>query len=282
MRKESRNEDAVSPVIGVMLMLVVTVVIAAVVVMFSTGLAGSTETTPTALFEVSYTGTWNSEYGSELANVGLRHKGGDVIPLKDLQITLESEGGINSGIVLTHQAIDTKTKNDMVVGDYEVSQSDLDTYNLWKKGYDDALSLINEMTQKYSITEDIITYGNWEDPRWDELQAKYQISDDDMWDLSDAPEKYQNRVKLITGAGWSIEDGPSPKASGGEEYEMSVLGQGKPTESTVSTGDIIHIVPFDGSSLNTRIFEGTSVKWTISYIPTNSIIAKGEFEVIAD
>ena len=79
MKKENKKEDAVSPVIGVMLMLVVTVVIAAVVVMFSTGLAGSTETTPTALFEVSYTGTWNSEYGSELANVGLRHKGGDAV-----------------------------------------------------------------------------------------------------------------------------------------------------------------------------------------------------------
>ena len=52
MRKEKTKEDAVSPVIGVMLLLVVTVVIAAVVVGFSTGLAGSTETTPTALFEV--------------------------------------------------------------------------------------------------------------------------------------------------------------------------------------------------------------------------------------
>ena len=42
MKRQKRNEDAASPVIGVMLMLVVTVVIAAVVVTFSTGLAGST------------------------------------------------------------------------------------------------------------------------------------------------------------------------------------------------------------------------------------------------
>ena len=47
-----RRDDAVSPVIGVMLLLVVTVVIAAVVVTFGTGLAGdSTATTPMALYE---------------------------------------------------------------------------------------------------------------------------------------------------------------------------------------------------------------------------------------
>ena len=61
MRKENRKDDAISPVVGVMLMLVVTIVIAAVVVMFSTGLAGDTKTTPTALFEVSGMDTFTSQ-----------------------------------------------------------------------------------------------------------------------------------------------------------------------------------------------------------------------------
>ena len=48
MKRQKRNEDAASPVIGVMLMLVVTVVIAAVITAFATGMAGdSTSTTPT-------------------------------------------------------------------------------------------------------------------------------------------------------------------------------------------------------------------------------------------
>ena len=84
MISKKKNEDAVSPVIGVMLMLVVTVVIAAVVVTFSTGLAGSTGTTPTALFEVSGTDTYQGGLGEELAYVNIRHKGGDTIPLSDL------------------------------------------------------------------------------------------------------------------------------------------------------------------------------------------------------
>ena len=52
MKRQKRNEDAASPVIGVMLMLVVTVVIAAVITAFATGMAGeSTATTPMALLE---------------------------------------------------------------------------------------------------------------------------------------------------------------------------------------------------------------------------------------
>lgn len=50
--KKSNKEDAVSPVIGVMLMLVVTIVIAAVVAAFATGLGGNVEAAPAAVFDV--------------------------------------------------------------------------------------------------------------------------------------------------------------------------------------------------------------------------------------
>jgi len=290
MRKESRNEDAVSPVIGVMLMLVVTVVIAAVVVMFSTGLAGSTETTPTALFEVSYTGTWNGDMGSELANVGLRHKGGDVIPLKDLQITLESRGGPNSGIVLTHQASDAKTKKDMNVGDYiPASDSDKDLFNTKKGEYTTAVETITKYKDQYKFTEDVLEWkevyfdgdGTY-DTEWEKLRSDYGMSWGEIEELSAQVETYHNRLNWFNTKGWDINaDAPPSTISGGDAYAMSVLGQEKPTESTVSTGDIIHVVSFDGSSLSS-ILAGSSVKWTISYIPTNSVIAKGEFDVIAD
>ena len=46
--KKSNKEDAVSPVIGVMLMLVVTIVIAAVVAAFATGMGSGMETVPSA------------------------------------------------------------------------------------------------------------------------------------------------------------------------------------------------------------------------------------------
>ena len=49
MNLKERKEDAVSPVIGVMLMLVVTIVIAAVVAAFAGGIATDTEPTPSVV-----------------------------------------------------------------------------------------------------------------------------------------------------------------------------------------------------------------------------------------
>ncbi|MDD2473833.1 MAG: type IV pilin, partial [Methanoculleus sp.] len=47
------NERAVSPVVGVMLMLVVTIIIAALVSSFAGGLSDSAEPAPTTAFEIS-------------------------------------------------------------------------------------------------------------------------------------------------------------------------------------------------------------------------------------
>lgn len=49
---KKQNEDAVSPVIGVMLMLVVTIIIAAVVAAFAGGLATDAEPVPAAVLDV--------------------------------------------------------------------------------------------------------------------------------------------------------------------------------------------------------------------------------------
>ena len=55
MNLKERNEDAVSPVIGVMLMLVVTIVIAAVVAAFAGGLGSDVEMAPTAALDIDVT-----------------------------------------------------------------------------------------------------------------------------------------------------------------------------------------------------------------------------------
>jgi len=105
MRKVTLKDDAVSPVIGVMLMLVVTVVIAAVVVGFSTGLAGDTSKTPMALFDVEYS-EMDPFVHTMLFNLGFIHKGGDEIPVSHLQIVLEVDepnGGGNDGFIYTYK-----------------------------------------------------------------------------------------------------------------------------------------------------------------------------------
>lgn len=53
-RNSNTKDDAVSPVVGVMLMLVVTVIIAAMVVGFSSGLAEDVEKAPSAVLDVQY------------------------------------------------------------------------------------------------------------------------------------------------------------------------------------------------------------------------------------
>ena len=221
MRKNNKTkEDAVSPVIGVMLMIVVTIVIAAVVVAFSTGLAGQTSTTPTALLDVEYiqmsdlsgkeslleqengldSGTLDfSSFSSNfIANFGIKHKGGDAIPLKNIMITLEQVGGSagNDGVIIPIQAV-----NDKVVCNptYEQMRNDLFSFGM---------------------TFPLMVLGK---------------GDVDNYDVT--------------------------------------------TGVNLETGDVLRVAYWDGADSMAWIKSGAIIKWTVSYIPTNGIIAKGEFEV---
>ncbi|MDH7593161.1 MAG: type IV pilin N-terminal domain-containing protein [Methanomicrobiales archaeon] len=84
-----RNDEAVSPVIGVMLMLVVTIIIAAVVSGFAGGLAGGAKTAPQATIQVK-TGYGYNIYGTALNmsnfDISFEHLSGDPIPTKDIEI----------------------------------------------------------------------------------------------------------------------------------------------------------------------------------------------------
>ncbi|MEN6609797.1 MAG: type IV pilin N-terminal domain-containing protein [Methanoregulaceae archaeon] len=77
------RDDGVSPVVGVMLMLVVTIIIAAVVSAYAGGLGKTTDTAPTGSFDVhiSNDGTWGgSAFHADVLAVS------DAIPTKDLKI----------------------------------------------------------------------------------------------------------------------------------------------------------------------------------------------------
>ena len=87
--KLNRKDDAVSPVIGVMLMLVVTIVIAAVITGFATDLSAGTSSTPMAFFEIDYIDI----SGENVVKFGIAHKGGDAVPLKDIQISYVTDAG---------------------------------------------------------------------------------------------------------------------------------------------------------------------------------------------
>ena len=78
-----KKEDAVSPVIGVMLMLVVTIVIAAVVAAFAGGLATETEATPVAVLDADV-------YTDEVI---IRHLSGDNLQMDETAVKVQSLDG---------------------------------------------------------------------------------------------------------------------------------------------------------------------------------------------
>ena len=82
---QTKSDDAVSPVIGVMLMLVITVVIAGVITVFATGVFGDgSDTTPMVMIDLGDITT----SGSKLKSVEFIHKGGDEVPLEYIEIAL--------------------------------------------------------------------------------------------------------------------------------------------------------------------------------------------------
>ena len=81
--KIRRDCRAVSPVVGVMLMLIVTVILAAVVSSFAGGLAGTQKKAPQAALEVHF-----YKNGLEGYAMTMEHLSGDYIPTKDIQLIL--------------------------------------------------------------------------------------------------------------------------------------------------------------------------------------------------
>ena len=72
------DDRAVSPVIGVILMVAITVILAAVIGAFVLGLGGSTEAAPQASFECETLGS---------GDTNIIHQGGDSIPTGELEFS---------------------------------------------------------------------------------------------------------------------------------------------------------------------------------------------------
>ena len=86
---QKKSDDAVSPVIGVMLMIVVTVVIAAVVTAFATGVVGETEPAPVAVLDVEiFSNVFALDRGLSGPDFWITHLSGDAVDTKDIEIRL--------------------------------------------------------------------------------------------------------------------------------------------------------------------------------------------------
>ena len=85
------KDDAVSPVIGVMLMLSITIIIAAVLMAFAGGMADTKPTTPSVDLSAEFV-----KNGSGIV-LRLSHNGGDALNPKDIKVTAYAASASSSG-----------------------------------------------------------------------------------------------------------------------------------------------------------------------------------------
>jgi flagellin-like protein len=106
------EDDAVSPVIGVILMVAITVILAAVIASFVLGLGDQTQqTAPQASFAFDYdAGVGNSGYGV----LGVTHDGGDTIDANTLYVRGSglTTNGTTSGLAPSDHDIGSGTAAD--------------------------------------------------------------------------------------------------------------------------------------------------------------------------
>lgn len=98
------SNDAVSPVVGVMLMLVVTIIIAAVVSAFAGGALGNPQKTPQANIQATF---------SISSGMQIIHAGGNAIPSQDLVFEITNDQTFGTGL----DAISTQVLNRSIITD---------------------------------------------------------------------------------------------------------------------------------------------------------------------
>ena len=154
LKKLKRNEHAVSPVVGVMLMLVVTIIIAAVVSAFSGGLATGTKATPQASISVDISSTggglsnMNGGIGNE-SNAVFTLIGGDPLPTKDLEIITYYTN--STGITLKHE----QTAASPAVNLYATDP----TYGPWDLM--GRVPYLNDLTKGFAGSDPPVDFGNF-------------------------------------------------------------------------------------------------------------------------
>jgi len=118
-KKLVRDDDAVSPVIGVILMVAITVILAAVIASFVLGLGqNATSQNPQASFTFDYDEGADSDDGE--GHLTVAHEGGDTIEAQELYVR---------GLGILDQSSTTGTEVDLgSEGAWSDSDGDVNTY----------------------------------------------------------------------------------------------------------------------------------------------------------
>jgi FlaG/FlaF family flagellin (archaellin) len=141
------NNEAVSPVVGVMLMLVVTIIIAAVVSAFAGGMSEGTTEAPQASIDVDINYNVDSGMGWRATEMTFKLLSGDPLPTKDLSIITYYTN--SSGYVYKN----TQTASSAVIDTYAGTM-----YGGY--GYDSRVPALNNLGKGWA-TESQQWFGNY-------------------------------------------------------------------------------------------------------------------------
>jgi archaeal type IV pilus assembly protein PilA len=140
--KNQNQDSAVSPVVGVMLMLVVTIIIAAVVSAFAGGLSSGTQKAPQASIDVKIKTGMDDTMGGTNTVMTFTELSGDPIPTKDLAIVTYYQN--KAGMVYKNKQTATSLATD-----------------LYGYGSTTRVPFINDMRYGYSGNNPAKDFGNY-------------------------------------------------------------------------------------------------------------------------
>jgi len=164
MVRTNKKDDAVSPVVGVMLMLVVTIVIAAVVTLFATGLTTSAEAAPVAVLQ----GNASAE------KVTFTHMGGDELDVAKMKIMVNGAEAVDSsamtGVLFAGETLPVSLKDKLTVNQVNVQVVYDGTYVIYDKNLNvvnggDTL-LVPLVDSKVDSTKGVIALKQQRDNSW--------------------------------------------------------------------------------------------------------------------
>ncbi|VVB84875.1 Uncharacterised protein [uncultured archaeon] len=132
MRLFRKNEMAVSPVIGVILMVAITVILAAVIAAFVFGLGGQQQAAPTASIVAA------NQPDTPAIDMKIQHKGGDTLKAGDWKLSIVAVGdspayilsnSTGGALAVGNQIITGYLTNDTTVANYNLNNSALNLSN---------------------------------------------------------------------------------------------------------------------------------------------------------
>lgn len=222
-----KSEDAVSPVIGIMLLVVVTVVIAAVITAFATGVVGETEAAPVATLDVEILSSTASLPGLKGPELFITHLSGDAVDTEDIELRFSWNCGIDGctyggAHYSTHSAEEmTKHYSDAVGGQPLYVKSTMNVQKEETKYMSGGLNhnfgdVILTPGLKLTAHSEFLPYTqeNTNSPYMDVIFDNYEVSTDvtlvpeyvcqiEPYFEGHAPEEYDQNCPYCTGYGYN-------------------------------------------------------------------------------